>query len=82
MMADPKLPLFGVAYPIQAEQISAWCWGSGCGKGLAGAINLGDGLPLVVPCNEPDCPYLDKQMDEPVGESEGRPLYLRKLREV
>lgn len=77
-MADK---LYGVLFPVQKKQIEAWCWDS-CGHGLAGAVDLGEGMPHAVPCNESDCPHLDKEMDEPLGETQGRPLFLRKLKEV
>ena len=79
-MSDER-KLWVVPFSIQQEQISAWCWGKGCGKGLIGVIDLG--MYTAVPCREAECPYLDREMDEPMGEdSDGVPVYLRKLREM
>lgn len=72
-------PLYGVLFPYQKAQIEAWCWGE-CGGGLCGCIDIGPAH--VVPCNDAHCPHLDKQMDESIGESQGRPLFLRKLHDV
>ncbi len=82
MKKSEKKPIFGVLFPIQKKQIEAWCWGPGCGAGQIGAIGLGDGMPECVPCNKPECPFLEKQGAQPVGDVDGRPLYLRKLRDV
>lgn len=79
-MSEAK-KLWAVPFPIQKDQISAWCWGSGCGKGRIGAIDLG-GLSAV-PCVEASCPFLDKEMDEPMGTlDDGSDVYLRKLRDI
>ncbi len=81
MTREEKSPLWAVPFPIQEEQIGAWCWGQGCGKGHIGAVDLGPATAVV--CSEPTCPFVDRQMDEPLGEVEGgRPVFLRKLREV
>lgn len=62
--------------------VGSICWGS-CGKGLMGGIDLGE-YGGAIPCDEEDCPYLDKQMDAPLGEAEYNghqyELVLRKLR--
>ena len=72
-------PMYGIAFPHQKAQISAWCWGV-CGHGQIGAIDIGE--TYVIVCNEPLCLHLDKQTDEPLCEVDGRPLFLRKLKEV
>jgi len=73
---------FAILFPIQETQITAWCWNSACGHGEIGAVNIGDGLPLAILCGHEDCPHLDRQMDVPMGEVDGRMIYLRKLKEV
>ena len=73
----PKL--YAVPFPIQEAQIKAWCWGS-CGHGQVGALDLD--VCLAVVCSQDECPHLDKQMDEAMGESHGADVYLRKLLDV
>lgn len=75
-----KGKLFAVVFEMQQAQISAWCWGAGCGGGLCGAIDLGQFT--AVPCRTSPCPHLDREMTEPCGEVDGEPVYLRKLAEV
>ena len=76
-----KRKLYAVCFPVQEEQIAAWCWGQGCGKGHIGAIDLG--VTVAVMCSESECPYVDKQLDLAVADnSEGVPVYPRKLREL
>jgi hypothetical protein len=71
--------IYGIIFPFQKAQISAWCWGS-CGYGQIGAIDIG---PVhVIVCRQETCPHLDKQMDEPMAEFMGDDLYLRKLEDV
>ena len=73
--------VFAVPFPLQSEQIKAWCWGEGCGKGSIGAMVL-DGNELL-PCTVVECPHLDRQMDRPFGTlDDGSEVYLRKLKEV
>ena len=73
--------LYLVPLTIQ-EFAGGICWGS-CGLGQIGAvgIDVGGGLTVeCIPCREDECPYLDRQTDEPVGEVQGDPAYLRKLK--
>jgi hypothetical protein len=72
--------LFAVLFPVQQRQIEAWCWGDGCGHGVCGAIDLG--MSAAIPCNQITCPHVDREMTEPCGEVQGRPVFLRKLREM
>jgi hypothetical protein len=59
------------------------CWGS-CGHGQCGAvaIDVGDRAIDCIPCRESDCPHAERTMNEPIGEVQGEPAYLRKLREA
>jgi len=88
-VTEPTAPVAGesrrlylVHFELQRAQINAWCWGKGCGKGIVGAIDLGPN-GSAIPCREPNCPHLDRQMVEPMGTlsgvSQGEPVYLRKL---
>jgi hypothetical protein len=83
-MAGGKL--FVVSFELQQEQVKAWCLGKGCGKGIMGAIDIGV-YGSGIPCRQADCPYLDREMDQPMGIvagpcSTGGPVYLRKLRDL
>ena len=83
-MTDGKL--FVVPFELQQDQIKAWCWGKACGKGLIWAVDLGN-YGSGIPCRVAECPYLDREMDEPIGIvagpcSTGEPVYLRKLRDL
>jgi len=68
--------LYAVLFEYQQEQIKAWCWGS-CGAGHIGAVDLGSATAIT--CAEADCPHLEKQLDEPMGELGDTPVFLRKL---
>lgn len=72
--------IYLILFPHQKAQIEAWCWGPGCGKGIVSAVDIGPSATVV--CREESCPYLDRQMDEPLGDLDGEPCYLRKLKEV
>jgi hypothetical protein len=72
--------LFVVPFPIQKREIDALCWGSGCGLGIIGAIDLG--VCTGVPCRVQSCPHVDREMDKAMGEVNGEPVYLRKLKAV
>lgn len=82
MTQATKLPIYGVPFEMQRAEIGAWCWGERCGKGEAGAIVCGSDLPTLMPCAEPDCPFVDRQSDTTIGDVDGRPVYLRKLRDL
>lgn len=71
--------LFGVVLRLQEPEITANCYGSGCGRGIF-ALLFDDDLGALVPCAQEECPHLDKQTDEPLWkDGEGRDVYLRRL---
>ncbi len=72
-------PLYGILFPHQRAQIKEWCWGK-CGLEQIGAVDIGPALVII--CQQGDCPHLDKELGEPMGEIAGRPLFLRKLLDV
>lgn len=66
----------------QEAEITANCYGNGCGRGIFGAI-LDEYLGPLVPCKQETCPHLEKQTDEPIGQDgDGNDVYLRKLKAV
>ena len=65
--------------PKQREQIEKHCFGD-CGKIIIGSVVDAE-LGELAMCNQEDCPYLDKQMEEAIGEVDGVKIYLRKLKE-
>ena len=75
-------PIYGlvIGIPEQKEIISKHCFGT-CGKIICGAI-MSDSCGELAVCRTPkeQCPCLDKQMDESIGEVQGEPIYLRKLK--
>ena len=81
----PK-PVFAVLcdMPSQKPAIEKYCFGS-CGKIIVGAIKIpmDDWVLTALPCREVQCPALDRQMEEPLGElpETGEPVFLRKLLE-
>ncbi len=70
-----------IGIPEQKEIISKHCFGT-CGKIILGAI-MDKELGELAVCRTPkeECPQLDNQMEEPIGEVRGEPIYLRKLKE-
>lgn len=73
-----------ILQPSQEPGITAHCFGD-CGKiSMAGAIACEQTGGLMV-CCEHECPFLEKQMDEPWGTtmSFGRPheVYLRTVKQ-
>lgn len=70
----------------QIETINAWCFRK-CGQIIFGGLtmDLGDeGSPVELECfacRTVDCPVVDREIDEPVGDMDGDPVYIRKLKE-
>lgn len=70
-----------IAIPEQKKIISKHCFGT-CGKIICGFVydkELGE--LAICRTEKENCPHLDSQMDEPIGEVQGDNLYLRKLKE-
>ena len=87
-MSTPRSedPIFVVLFdvPSQKQAIRQYCFGS-CGKILVGGIlvPIAGEVHTALVCRETQCPALDRQMEEPIGElpDTGELVYLRKLRE-
>ena len=74
--------LYGVVLRLQEPEITANCYGNGCGRGIFAAL-FDDDLGALVPCAQEECPHLEKQMDEPLWkDGEGRDVYLRRLKSL
>ena len=74
--------LYGVVLRLQDPEITANCYGNGCGRGIFAAL-FDDDLGALVPCAQEECPHLEKQMDEPLWkDGEGRDVYLRRLKSL
>ena len=69
--------LFALVLGLQEPEITAHCFGD-CGKALLAGISDPD-LGALIPCAQEECPHLEKQMDEPLGTSDGYQIYLRRL---
>jgi len=71
--------VFGVVLRLQEPEITARCYGKECGRGIFAAMFTPE-LGALVPCLQEECPFLEKQMDEPLWiDGEGRDVYLRRL---
>ena len=68
-----------IGIPEQRKQIAMHCFGD-CGRIIVGA-GYDPAIGEIGICRYDDCPYLDKQMSEPIGDIDGESLYLRKLKE-
>ena len=77
------MPIYGLVFllPNQQKIIDDHCFNT-CKKIIVGGINVEGIGPLMV-CRTPakDCPQLDKEMDEPIGDVGGDPIFIRKLKE-
>lgn len=75
-----KNKIFGIVVGIeeQREAFKQHCLGD-CGKAFFAAA-IDEQLGEVGICSEISCPYLDKEMDNAIGEIQGDALYLRKLK--
>jgi hypothetical protein len=77
----PKLePLFGLVFSIDSQRqvIDKYCFGE-CGRVLFAGMDGGDGIGALIPCSVDDCPFEEKRTDEPIGDINGRPVFIRKL---
>jgi len=68
---------YATVWMAQAVEINKYCFGE-CGKANISLV-MDEQLGGLSTCNVEKCPFLDKQIDEPVGEVEGDNVYLRKL---
>jgi len=78
-------PIYGLIVSIQAqdELIKKYCFGE-CGNVLVAGADGGPGVGPLFLCDEEkeNCMCHDRQTDESPGDIFGRPLYLRKLKQV
>lgn len=76
-------PLYGlvIGIPSQKAIIDAHCFGD-CGRIILGGVDGGDDVGALLVCRTPaaECPHLDREMDEPMGDVQGDPIFLRKLK--
>lgn len=71
--------IYGVVLRLQEPEITARCYGKDCGRGIFAALFYDD-IGALVPCAQEECPFLEKQTDEPLWkDGEGRDVYLRRL---
>lgn len=73
-------PIYGliIAIPEQDKLITKYCFGD-CGKVICAGID-GEVFGPIFPCRQKECPHLDKEIDEPIGDINGHPLFIRKLK--
>jgi len=76
------VPVYGLIFglPSQKKIIDDHCFGI-CKKIIFGVIK-DKKLGLIVPCRIPkeQCPQFDVEMNEPFGEVNGEPIFIRKLK--
>jgi hypothetical protein len=76
------MDIYGLVFlmPDQKKIIDGHCFGT-CKKIIVGGIHCEGIGPLMV-CRTPskDCPQFDKEMDESIGEVDGDPVFIRKLK--
>lgn len=77
-MSDKKM--FVTVWLMQQAEIEQHCFNS-CGKVIFGLIE-DEGLGALSHCFEVNCPFVEKEMDEPFGEVNGVDAYLRKLKPI
>lgn len=72
--------MFVTIIGLQKAEIEQHCFGS-CKKTIFGMI-MDEEYGGLSHCFEANCPFLDKEMDEPFGEVNGTNAYLRKLQPI
>jgi len=76
------MPIYGLVFllPDQQKIIEDHCFGT-CKKIIVGTINCEWTGPLMV-CRTPakDCPQFSREMGDPIGEVNGDPVFIRKLK--
>lgn len=74
--------IYGLVLGIESQKtiISTHCFGD-CGQIILGVMDGGEFGPLLV-CHTPasQCPYMDREMSEPIGDLHGTPIFLRMLK--
>ncbi len=73
--------IYGLLFlvPGQKIQIDKHCFGN-CGKIQVGAIE-DDQLGPMFACLQTDCPHKDTDMKNSIGDVDGDPVHIRKLKE-
>jgi len=75
-------PIYGlvISIPEQHDIISKHCFKT-CGKIIVGGI-VDKELGELAVCRiaKEQCPQFDRELDEPIGEVNGDPLFIRKLK--
>ena len=76
------MPIYGLIFllPDQQKIIEDHCFGT-CKKIIVGGVYC-DGIGPLMVCRTPakDCPQFDKEIDEPAGNVNGEPVFIRKLK--
>lgn len=72
--------LFALVFELQKDIIKTRCFQE-CGRIIFGCAQDTE-YGVYGLCRQPaaECPALDREMDEPMGEVRGEPIYLRKLK--
>lgn len=77
------MTIYGIVtcLPDQMALWTAECWGA-CGKGIVGAVIVEEINGEIGVCRQtPEtCPCFDKQLDFAIGDVNGDPLVIRKLK--
>ena len=75
-------PIYGLVFllPDQQKIIDDHCFGT-CKKIIVGGVHCeGIGSLMVCRTSAKECPQFDKELDEPVGDVNGDPVFIRKLK--
>ncbi len=76
------MPIYGLVFGLESQKkiIDAHCFGD-CGKIIFGSIKSDFGFLLPCRTLKEQCPCFDKEMDEPCGDVDREPLFIRKLKD-
>lgn len=75
-------PIYGLIFhlPDQQKIIDEHCFRT-CKKIIIGGVYCeGVGSLMVCRTSAKDCPQFEKEMDEPIGDVDGEPVFIRKLK--
>ncbi len=77
-----KEPIYGLLFtiPEQEKMINKHCFGD-CGKIICAGLDDKDLGPMF-PCRIKDCPHKEQDTDDSIGDVDGDPIFLRKLKEI